>query len=300
MAATVEATVGTAEVGVVGEERKGRPWPVLLARRNPTFAGGLALLSIVVLVAAIGPLFVSADPLVTTPNVLRPPSPGAPFGTDQFGRDILSRLVHALRLDLLVAVVSVTGALVVGVLFGACSGYIGGRFDDVFMRAIDVIQSFPLLIMGIGLVAFLGVGLNNVIVVTIIINIPIFARLVRGDILLKKQLEYVDAARFSGCSHTRILVRHLLPNTLGPLIVQGSLNLAWAILNVAALSFLGIGINPPTPDLGVMIADGARHMAQGAWWMSVYPGIGLAFTIFAFNLIGDGLQDQLDPRRVSR
>jgi peptide/nickel transport system permease protein len=271
-----------------------------LARRNPTFAVGLALLVVVVVLAFAGPLVLPGDPLATSDATVRPPSAAAPFGTDQFGRDILTRLVYALRLDLAVAAVSVAGALVVGVAIGAVSGYAGGRVDDLVMRAIDVVQSFPMLILGIGLVAFLGVGIANIIVVTIVVNVPIFARLVRGDILLKKQLEFVDAARFSGCSHPRILIRHLLPNTLGPLIVQGSLNLAWAILNVAALSFLGIGINPPTPDLGVMIADGARFLPQGAWWMSVYPGLGLALTIFSFNLIGDGLQDQLDPRRVGR
>jgi peptide/nickel transport system permease protein len=165
------------------------------------------------------------------------------------------------------------------------------------MRAIDVIQSFPMFILAMGLVAFIGVGVKNVILVTIVINIPVFARLVRGDTLTKKHLEYVDAARCSGCSTTRILIRHLMPNTMGPLIVQGSLNLAWAMLNVAGLSFLGIGINPPTPDLGVMVADGAHHISTGAWWMSLFPGLVLALVVFSFNVLGDGLQDRLDPRR---
>jgi peptide/nickel transport system permease protein len=281
-------------------DKEQRSWPLRRAQRNPTLFIGLVLLAAVTLVAIVGPLFVATDPLATSADVVQPPSPNHPFGTDEFGRDILARLIFALRLDLFVALVSVTCALALGVLIGATSGYIGGRFDDIVMRFIDVIQSFPMLILAIGLVAFLGVGIRNIIVVTIIINIPIFARLVRGDILLKKQLEYVDAARFSGCSGSRILVRHLLPNTIGPLLVQGSLNLAWALLNVAALSFLGVGINPPTPDLGLMIADGARFLSQGAWWLSVYPGAALAITIFAFNLIGDGLQDCLDPRRAGR
>jgi peptide/nickel transport system permease protein len=152
-------------------------------------------------------------------------------------------------------------------------------------------------ILAMGLVAFIGVGVKNVILVTILINIPVFARLVRGDTLTKKHLEYVDAARCSGCSPARILIRHLMPNTIGPLIVQGSLNLAWAMLNVAGLSFLGIGINPPTPDLGVMVADGAQHISKGAWWMSIFPGLVLALVVFSFNVLGDGLQDRLDPRR---
>jgi peptide/nickel transport system permease protein len=258
---------------------------------------GILLLGAIVLLALMGPLILTADPLRTSSNVLLSPSPAHLLGTDQYGRDVLVRLVNAFRLDLFIAVVSVAGALLIGMGIGSVCGYIGGRLDDIVMRGIDVIQSFPMFILAMGLVAFIGVGIKNVIIVTIIINIPVFARLVRGDTLSKKHLEYVDAARCSGCSQARILIRHLMPNTIGPLIVQGSLNLAWAMLNVAGLSFLGIGINPPTPDLGVMVADGAQHISKGAWWMSVYPGLALALAVFSFNVLGDGLQDRLDPRR---
>lgn len=264
---------------------------------DPLALVGIILTIGVVMLATFGPLITPLDPLKTTSDLFSPPSPSHPFGTDQFGRDILSRVMAAFQLDLFIALVAVSGALGLGITIGSLSGFLGGRFDDSFMRIIDVIQSFPMLILAMALVAFLGVGMKNVIIVTIIINIPVFARLVRGDILAKKHLEYVDAARCSGCSRIRILVRHLIPNTLGPLIVQGSLNLAWAILNVAALSFLGIGITPPTPELGVMVADGGRYLSRGAWWMSVFPGLALALAVFAFNLLGDGLQDRLDPRR---
>ena len=266
-------------------------------RRDPLVALGTLLLGAILLAAAMGPLILSTDPLRTSSNVMVPPSAGHPLGTDQYGRDVFARLVHAFRLDLFIAVVSVTGALLIGMTIGSVCGYIGGRLDDIVMRGIDVIQSFPMFILAMGLVAFIGVGVKNVIIVTIVINIPVFARLVRGDTLSKKHLEYIDAARCSGCSQARILIRHLMPNTIGPLIVQGSLNLAWAMLNVAGLSFLGIGINPPTPDLGVMVADGAHHISKGAWWMSIYPGLALALVVFSFNVLGDGLQDRLDPRR---
>jgi peptide/nickel transport system permease protein len=149
------------------------------------------------------------------------------------------------------------------------------------------------------LVLFLGPSVMSVVVVTVLINIPSYARLVRAETLSKKHLEYIEAARCSGVREGRILFRHLVPNTLNPVIVQGSLNLGWAVGNVAALSFLGIGIRPPTPDLGVMVADGAKYLAQGHWWMSLFPGLFLALTIFSLNLVGDGLQDRIDPRRVA-
>ena len=267
---------------------------------DPLALIGMLLLVVVVGLAVFGPFITPLDPLETTRNTFSPPSPSNPFGTDQFGRDILSRVMASFQIDLAIALIAVSGALFFGIAIGSVSAYVGGRFDDIVMRVIDVIQTFPMLILAMTIVSFLGSGMINVVIVTIIINIPIFARLVRGDILSKKYLEYVDAARCSGCTGPRILFRHLLPNALGPLIVQGSLNLAWAMLNIAALSFLGIGITPPTPDLGIMIADGANYLSNGAWWMSVFPGIALVLAIFAFNLLGDGLQDRLDPRREVR
>lgn len=264
-----------------------------------TVLGALLLFNLVV-VALVGPLFVKHDPVLTTSDILQPPSATYWFGTDNFGRDIFSRTISSLRLDFLVAVVGVSGALLIGLVIGALCGYIGGRFDDIVMRFVDIIQSFPLLILAMMLVMLFGPGIRSVIIVTVLINIPAYARLIRGETLSKKRLEYMDAARCSGASEGRLLFRHLAPNTLSPLIVQGSLNLAWAMGNVAALSFLGVGIRPPTPDLGLMVAEGSRYLAQGAWWMSIYPGLVLALAIFAFNLVGDGLQDRFDPRRSQR
>jgi len=260
------------------------------------FIGTVLLLAILV-AAVVGPLVVAAEPLETTGQTFAGPSFAHPFGTDEVGRDIFSRVLHALRLDLLIASLAVAAAIAIGTAIGALAAYLGGWFDTVAMRVIDVIMSFPLFILALGLVAVLGVGMQNLIIVTTVINIPIFARLVRGDILSKKEIEYVAAARCSGCSNARILVRHLLPNAMGPLIVQGSLNLGWAVLNIAALSFIGVGVRPPTPELGVMVAEGAQYLSRGAWWMSFFPGLALALMVFAFNLLGDGIQDRLDPRR---
>lgn len=265
--------------------------------RDPLAATGILLMSLILLLALIGPLVAPYNPLRPSPDLFAPPSLVHPFGTDQFGRDVLSRVLVAFRLDLFIAVTAIAAAALIGVTIGGIAGYAGGRVDDVFMRLIDIIQSFPMLILAMALVAILGVGLVNVILVTIIVNVAIFARLARSDILAKKQLDYIDAARCSGASPARILVLHLLPNILGPILVQSTLSLAWAVLNVAALSFLGIGINPPTPELGVMVAEGAKFLVNGAWWLSVFPGLALAFIVFGFNLIGDVLQDRFDPRR---
>lgn len=264
---------------------------------DPLAVVGVSLLLILFTVAIIGPLVVRYDPVKTSSDILLSPSKLYWFGTDEYGRDIFSRVITSLRLDFIVSITGVSGAILVGVILGSACGYIGGRFDDFVMRLVDIIQSFPLLILAMTLVVILGTGVTSVIIITVIINIPIYARLIRGETLSKKRLEYIDAARCSGCTETRILLRHLLPNVFGPLIVQGSLNLAWAMGNIAALSFLGMGISPPTPDLGLMVSEGTKYLTQQCWWMSVFPGLVLALTIFAFNMVGDGLQDRFDPRR---
>jgi peptide/nickel transport system permease protein len=265
---------------------------------DPLTLIGSVMLALLVLLAVAGPFLVTHDPIRTTSAVLQAPSGEHWFGTDHFGRDIFSRTISSLQLDFMVALLGVSGAILIGTVIGALCGYIGGLFDDVVMRAVDIIQSFPLLLLAMVLVLLLGPSVVSIIIVTVLINIPSYARLIRGETLSKKHLEYIDAARCSGVSEARILFRHLVPNTLNPIIVQGSLNLAWAVGNIAALSFLGIGIRPPTPDLGVMVSEGAKYLPQGHWWMSLFPGLVLALTIFSLNLVGDGLQDRLDPRRA--
>ncbi|MDX1010191.1 ABC transporter permease subunit [Sinorhizobium medicae] len=258
---------------------------------------GMVFLTFLAATALLGPWLVTHDPILTTPGVLLPPSHENWLGTDQFGRDVFSRTITSLRVDFIVAIVGVSGAVVVGSGIGLICGYRGGWIDDLAMRLVDIVQSFPLLLLAMVLILALGPGLESIVIVTVLINIPTYARVIRGEALSKKTLEYIDAARCSGASEISILFRHLMPNTLNPIVVHGSLNLAAAVGNVAALSFLGIGIRPPTPDLGVMVAEGTNYLVQGAWWMSIGPGIVLATTIFSLNLLGDCLEARLDPRR---
>ncbi|NLG99992.1 MAG: ABC transporter permease [Chloroflexi bacterium] len=287
-----------AELVLENKKKNFQYYYVKLFAGDPLALTGVVMLVFLVIVAIFGPMMVRYDPIKTSSEILLPPSDQYWFGTDQFGRDIFSRTVTSLQLDFSIAVMGVSGAIIIGMIIGALCGYIGGLFDDIVMRLIDFIQSFPMLILAMVLVMVMGPGVRSVVVVTILINIPSYARLIRGETLSKKRLEYIDAARCSGASEARILFRHLVPNTLSPLIVQGSMNLAWAVGNVAAMSFLGVGIQPPTPDLGLMVSEGTQYLAQGCWWMSIYPGLILAITIFCFNLVGDGLQDRLDPRRA--
>lgn len=259
---------------------------------------GMVLVLLVLVLAAIGPLISPYDPnAVGAGNTLAAPSRDHIFGTDEFGRDVFSRTLAGFRIDISVAIISVAAAFILGTVIGALSGYYGGVFDDTVMRIIDVIQSFPMLVLAMGMAAFLGVGMTNVILITAAINVPIFARLMRGEILYRKSLDYVDAAICSGNSGLRIAFYHLYPNCSGPVIVQAALNLAWAVLNVAALSFLGIGVQPPTPEWGIMVAEGSRYMSSGAWWISIFPGASIMLSVLAFNILGDGMQDVLDPRR---
>jgi peptide/nickel transport system permease protein len=266
-------------------------------RSDFTSKVGVVLVTVVLFLAFAGPWLAPTNPLTPSTDLFAAPTWSHVFGTDRFGRDILARVLNAFRVDVLLAIAAVLGALCVGTIVGAVCGYAGGLADDVFMRVVDVCQCLPMLVMALILVAFMGAGVVTVIIVTAVINAPVFARLARSDILVKKHIEFIDAARCSGCTPTGLVARHLIPNILGPLVVQGSVTLALAVLNVAALSFLGVGINPPTPELGVMVAEGGTYLAQGVWWMSVYPGIALVLAIFAFNLVGDLLQDRLDPRR---
>ncbi|WEK50851.1 MAG: ABC transporter permease [Candidatus Kaistia colombiensis] len=267
---------------------------------DPLGLFGAVMLALLILMAVFGPAFVTHDPIRTTPQTLLLPSSEHWLGTDHFGRDVFSRMITSLRIDFIVAGLGVSGAILIGSLLGLVCGYVGGWFDDLVMRFVDIIQSFPLLLVAMVLVLALGPGVTSIVIVTVLINIPTYARVIRGQTLSKKRLEYIDAARCSGASEASILFRHLMPNTLSPIIVHGSLNLAAAVGNVAVLSFLGIGIRPPVPDLGVMVAEGTNYLVQGAWWMSICPGLVLAATIFSLNLVGDCLEGRLDPHRSER
>lgn len=233
---------------------------------------------------------------VDVPQALRPPSAAHWFGTDELGRDVLSRVLTGLQASMTVAVVSVACAAVVGTALGVMAGYRGGWLDTVVMRVVDVMFAFPVLLLAMAIVAVLGPGLATTIAAISVVYVPIFARVARASTLAVREEPYVAVSRTMGTPAAYILARHVLPNITGPLIVQTSLSLAFAILSEAALSFLGLGIQPPQPSLGRMIFD-SQGFVTLAWWMAVFPGAAIVVIVLACNLLGDGLRDVLDPKQ---
>jgi peptide/nickel transport system permease protein len=270
-------------------------WRLLL--RNPVTVVSAVVLGIVVFVAVaanwIAPSGVND---VDVPNALQPPGSDHWFGTDELGRDVLSRVLVATQASMRVAVVSVAFAVVVGVTIGVVAGYRGGWVDTVFMRVVDVMFAFPVLLLALAVVAILGPGTTTTILAIGIVYTPIFARVARASTLSVRVEPFVQVSRAMGTGHLYILARHIVPNIAGPLIVQTSLSLAFAILSEAALSFLGLGIQPPQPSLGRMIFDSQGFVTM-AWWMAVFPGAAIFVIVLAFNLVGDGLRDVLDPKQ---
>ncbi|CAA0131777.1 putative D,D-dipeptide transport system permease protein DdpC [Mycolicibacterium vanbaalenii] len=268
-----------------------------LLARNPITLISAVTLVLVALVALtanwIAPYGVND---VEVPNALQPPSGSHWFGTDELGRDVLSRVLVAMQASMRIAVVSVTFAVVVGVAVGVVSGYRGGWLDAALMRVVDVMFAFPVLLLALAIVAILGPGVTTTMLAIGIVFTPIFARVARASALSVRTEPYVAASRAMGTGDLYILRRHILPNISGPLIVQTSLSLAFAILAEAALSFLGLGIQPPQPSLGRMIFD-SQGFATMAWWMAVFPGAAIFLIVLAFNLFGDGLRDVLDPKQ---
>jgi peptide/nickel transport system permease protein len=269
-----------------------------LLRQNPvTLLSGAGVLLLLVL-AVFGPWLTPYDPLKTDAYAsLQAPSMAHWFGTDQLGRDILSRVIAATRLDIAISVSAVLMSAVVGVLIGAVAGYTGGWFDRIIGRFTDVLMAFPLFVLAMGLVAALGNSVQNVVLATAIVNVPFYLRLMRAEVKVRRDAGFIEAARISGNGHASLLFRQLIPNCMPPITIQMSLNLGWAILNAAGLSYIGLGVQAPTPEWGIMVADGASSMMSGEWWVVVYPGLALMFSVFCFNLLGDGLRDMLDPKR---
>ncbi len=226
---------------------------------------------------------------------LPPLTKGFLLGTDNFGRDILSRLIYGSRYSLLVGTISVTISALVGSVVGAVAGFYGGTVDNIFMRLIDIIMAIPSTLLAIAIAAALGAGLTNVMIAVGIGSVPGYARIVRASVLTVKEQEFIEAAKMSGAGDAHIIWKHILPNCLAPIIVQATLGVAGAILSAAALSFLGLGIQPPAPEWGAMLSS-ARQYIRGYWYVVTVPGLAIMLTIFALNLFGDGLRDALDPR----
>jgi peptide/nickel transport system permease protein len=251
-----------------------------------------------VLFAIFGTAIAPYDPLASNSELaLQPPSGAHWFGTDQLGRDVLSRVIVATQLDLGIAVLAVALSFLVGSILGTWAGYFGGWSDRIISRCIDTLMAFPLFVLAMGLVAALGNTVTNIIYATAIINLPLYTRVIRSEVLVRREAGFVEAARLTGNSEWRIMARHLFPNVLPVMMVHISLNMGWAILNAAGLSFIGLGVQPPTAEWGIMVAEGATYIVSGEWWLALFPGAVLMVAVFCFNLLGDGLRDLIDPWR---
>ena len=265
---------------------------------NLVTAFAFGLLVLIVIAAIVGPSLVPHDPLASdTAAALKPPSAHHWFGTDQLGRDIFSRVIVATRLDLFIAVASVVLVFLMGGLAGVAAGYFGGWTDRIVGRIADTIMAFPLFVLAMGIVAALGNSVQNIILATAIVNFPLYARVARAEANVRREAGFVQAARLSGNSEWRIVLGHVLPNIMPIMIVQMSLTMGYAILNAAGLSFIGLGVRPPTAEWGIMVAEGASFMVSGEWWIALFPGLALMLAVFCFNLLGDGLRDIVDPQR---
>ena len=277
---------------------------VLVLRQRPVFALGYVLVALIVVLAILAPLIAPYDPEQADAAVtLLPPSSSHLLGTDISGMDVFSRVIYSARIDLLIAVAGTLFSLVVGMPLGLIAGYFSGTrgpwgwLSEGMMRAADVLQAFPVFVLAIALVAALGPSARNVIVAITFVNAPIYLRLMRTQALSLRERRFVDAARVSGSSEARIVIRHILPNSTSPAIIQSSVNVGWSVLLTAGLSFVGAGVRVPTPEWGSMIAVGSQNMITGQWWPALFPGIAIGITVLGFALIGDSLELMLDPLR---
>ncbi|ROQ93448.1 ABC transporter permease [Desulfosoma caldarium] len=268
--------------------------------RHRTAALGLSIIVGIVIVAALGPAVAPYDPLVPAPlDRLQPPGSKHLFGTDSLGRDILSRVIHGSRISLLIGLISVSISLVPGTLLGLVAGYFGDPLDSLIMRIMDVLLAFPAVLLAIVITAILGPSLPNTMIAVGVVYIPHYARIVRSNVLSLRQRLFVQAVRHLGGSHARVLFFHILPNTFAPIIVYATLGMGTAVLQAAALGFLGLGAQPPQPEWGAMLSEGRQYI-QTAPHVAAFPGLAILLLVLGFNLFGDGLRDVLDPTLRSR
>jgi len=296
MATVAGAVRGAAAAGDRGRTPTGEAWRRLVA--SPVARAGLVVVAAFVLIAMITPAVHDYD-AKTDANLmarLTPPTAAHPFGTDTLGRDILVRLLHATRVSLGLAVSSVAIAAVVGSTLGFLAGYLRRQVDLVLMFCMDILLAFPATLLAIAIVAMIGPGLRNSLFAISLVSIPVYARLSRSAVLALREQDFVIAALSLGGSGRRVVLSHIVPNSLPPLIVQTTLSIAFAILEAAALGFLGLGAQPPTPEWGAMLADSYRYFTSGAWWVFFFPGAAIMLSVLGFNLLGDALRDALDPR----
>jgi len=285
----------SAAVAVPSRSQKRLSHYLWLARSNPLPTIGLVIMLVFLAAALVPGLFATHDPLEQHVEfALAPPSHDWWFGTDQLGRDVYSRVVYGLRLTLVSGFCVVAISAIFGGLLGLIAGVAGGIVDSIVMRLSDIFLSFPTLIMAIAIVAFLGPSLVNAMIAISIIWWPQYARLIRGQVLSVKELPYVEAARALGARRSRILLRYILPNSIVPVLVKASIDFSHAILITSALSFLGVGAQPPSPELGAMVTDG-RTFILTAWWWSTFPSLAIFLSVLALNLLSDGIRDVLDP-----
>jgi peptide/nickel transport system permease protein len=277
---------------------------LLVLRQQPMLALGYVLVVAIILSSLFAPLIAPYDPEQANPDaVLVPPSSSHLMGTDVSGMDVFSRVIYSGRIDLTIAVFGTLVSVLIGLPLGLIAGYFSGTkgiwgwISEGLMRAADVLQAFPVFVLAIALVAALGASVRNVIIAIAFVNAPIYLRLLRTQALSLRERRFVEAARVAGSSELRIVFRHILPNAAAPAIVQLSVNMGWAVLLTAGLSFVGAGVQVPTPEWGSMIAIGAQNMITGQWWPALFPGIAVALTVLGFALVGDSLELMLDPVR---
>lgn len=297
MSSATVGNVAAARRALVRRRRRERlhaTWYVLA--RNPLTLIGLVLVLLLTLTALLAPWLAPYDPLAPDPlHSLQAPSGAHLFGTDATGRDIFSRVLAGAAISLRIGILAILAIMAIGVPLGLLAGSLGGRVDGVIMRVADVFLAFPTLVLALAIATTLGGGMQNVIIAVAIAGWPWYARLTRGSVLAIRHEAYIDAARLSGAGWGRIVRRHVLPNSSGPIIVQASQDMGYTILLAASLGFLGIGVKIPTPEWGAMINDG-RAVFMDAWWVSIFPGVAIFVAVLAFSLLGDGLRDLFDPR----
>jgi ABC-type dipeptide/oligopeptide/nickel transport system permease subunit len=274
-------------------------------RSNKSAVFGLILILVLVFCAIFADVISPNDPTPAPPELEKSLKPGfwaedglegMPLGTDMLGRCILSRILHGARISLSVGFVAVGIAVLLGIAFGVTAGYYGGWIDSILMRIVDIMFSFPGLLLAIVIVAVIGQGLDKAMIAIGIVYSPQMARVMRSSVLYVRETEYIEAQRAIGSSNWRIVFRHVIPNSMAPIIVYGTLMMASAILDAAALGFLGLGAQPPNPEWGAMLSDSRLYIVSGAWWAATFPGIAIVFAVLGLNLLGDGLRDILDPR----